>query len=106
MNACGPEDEAGMVGGDHLGASRGLERLPDADDSLCPGGAGALNDFRAIGVERWIGEMRMTVNEETHQKARTAVLTAVLQCKAVVLSAVTVSGWRRRSRFATADGPR
>ena len=66
MDTGSPEDEARMVGGDCSRASRRLERFPDADDSPCPGGAGALNDIRAIGVERRIGEMRMTVDEETH----------------------------------------
>jgi hypothetical protein len=81
-----------MVRGDHSGASRGRERFPDADNGPCPGGAGALNDVRAVGIERRIGEMRVAIDEKTHQKARTAVMTAVLQFTMAGLPIGTLSG--------------
>jgi hypothetical protein len=77
VNTGGEEHEAWMFLRDRPSARRGIERLTNADDSARAGRAGTVDHIDAILIERRISEMGVSVDEDGHEKARTADCSAV-----------------------------
>ena len=73
MYAGGEIAEPGVASGELTGATRRIERFPDADERHRAGRARALDDVLPIVVERRIGEMDVAVDvahESTNRRAR------------------------------------
>jgi hypothetical protein len=66
MNPGTEGDKPAVTRGDVRRSTGGLDRFSDTDDRDCSRQSSALDDILAVGIERWIGEMRVTVDEARH----------------------------------------
>lgn len=79
MDARRGEDGACMRVGDRPGTRCRGQRFTDADERSGAGRQRAIDYEVTIGVERGIGEMRVTIDELHGEKTRTAAKATVLR---------------------------